>query len=141
MTKPIDGRIERRVGGSAARNAAILARLDAGATMQAIAEEFGITRQRVSQIAFRVTGQHTRGPRWTAERIAELQCLRREGLSASAIGERMGRTRSAVLSAAHRLNLPPLSNRNLPSNGRRTASHCCAGCGANAQGRAKSRGN
>ena len=44
--------------GSAARNAAILARLDAGATIQAIAEEFGITRQRVSQIAFRVMLLH-----------------------------------------------------------------------------------
>jgi predicted transcriptional regulator len=42
------------------RNAAIIQRLADGASMQTVAKEFGITRQRVSKIAFRVTGQYTR---------------------------------------------------------------------------------
>ena len=51
-----------------ARNAMIIQRLADGASMQTVAKEFGITRQRVSKIAFRVTGQYTRPP--TSRRFA-----------------------------------------------------------------------
>ncbi|SMF02692.1 hypothetical protein SAMN06265365_10623 [Tistlia consotensis] len=42
---------------------------------------------------------------WTAERIAELERLWAEGLAGSAIAERLGTTKDAVVSKAHRLDL------------------------------------
>ena len=51
-----------RIEQQQARNAAIIQRLADGASMQTVAKEFGITRQRVSKIAFRVTGRSTRPP-------------------------------------------------------------------------------
>ena len=44
---------------------------------------------------------------WTEERIAQLRSLWAQGLSASQIGLRIAKTRSAVLGKVHRLNLPP----------------------------------
>jgi GcrA cell cycle regulator len=43
---------------------------------------------------------------WNDERIAELKKLWDEGLSASAIGERLGISKNAVVGKAHRLKLP-----------------------------------
>lgn len=44
---------------------------------------------------------------WTEERIAQLRSLWEQGLSASQIGLRIAKTRSAVLGKVHRLGLPP----------------------------------
>ena len=44
---------------------------------------------------------------WTEERIAQLRSLWTQGLSASQIGLRIAKTRSAVLGKVHRLDLPP----------------------------------
>ena len=43
---------------------------------------------------------------WTEERIAQLRSLWEQGLSASQIGLRIAKTRSAVLGKVHRLALP-----------------------------------
>jgi hypothetical protein len=93
------------------RNAAIVQRLADGVSMRTVAKEFGITRQRVSQIAFRITGKHTRRQRpriaWPPERVAALQSLWGEGLRPAAIGRRWGVPGTTVASKARHLRLPP----------------------------------
>ena len=101
-----------RIEQQQARNAAIIQRLADGASMQTVAKEFGITRQRVSKIAFRVTGQYTRPPTsprfaWTPERVAALQSLWGEGLRPAAIGQRWGISGSVIAAKARHLRLPP----------------------------------
>jgi hypothetical protein len=101
-----------RIEQQQARNAAIIPRLADGASMQTVAKEFGITRQRVSKIAFRVTGQYTRPPTsrrfaWTPERVAALRSLWGDGLRPAAIGQRWGVSGSVIAAKARHLRLPP----------------------------------
>ena len=42
-------------------------------------------------------------PFWTDERVEELKCLLKEGLSCSQIGRKLGCTRNAVIGKAHRI--------------------------------------
>lgn len=43
---------------------------------------------------------------WTAQEVAQLKALWLEGLTATAIGKRIGKTKPAVCAAARRHNLP-----------------------------------
>ena len=100
----------------AARNRAILERLAAGATVRAVAAEFGITHQRVSQIRKRLTGARSSAarPPWSLDRTERLQRLQREGLTHTAIARELGVSRSAVVSKVHRLRRRSQRKRSLP---------------------------
>jgi DNA-binding CsgD family transcriptional regulator len=89
----------------AVRNSAIVERLSAGVTVRAVAAEFGITHQRVSQIRKRLTGAQSGAARrpWSFDRTEWLQALRREGLTPAAIARELGVSRGAVRSKLHRL--------------------------------------
>jgi hypothetical protein len=90
------------------RNRAIVRRLADGASMRAVAKEFGITRQRVSQISFRVTGKLTQPPLdWTQERLGVLRSLWGKGLGVSAIAGRLGVSEASISKKARHLGLPP----------------------------------
>jgi transposase-like protein len=91
----------------AVRNRAIVERLTAGVTARAVAVEFGITHQRVSQIRKRLTGAGPGAarPPWSFDRTERLQRLQREGLTHAAIARELGVSRSAVVSKVHRLRL------------------------------------
>jgi GcrA cell cycle regulator len=56
-------------------------------------------------------------PEWPPERVAVLAQLWDDGLSASAIGLRMGLSKNAVVGKSHRLQLPPRPSPIRPSNG------------------------
>ena len=91
------------------RDAAITERLRSGAPKSAVAAEFGLSRERVLQIAIRV-GLHSPRPAdasWPADRIAKLRIGWRRGLSTAAIGRRLGVSKGSVLGKARRLGLPP----------------------------------
>jgi transcriptional regulator with XRE-family HTH domain len=105
-----------RPGENHDRNRLILERLSAGVTVRVVAAEFGITRQRVSQIRQRLTGARPGAarPPWPLDRIERLQRLRREGLTAAAIARVLGVSRSAVAGKLHRLRLRSERKRSLP---------------------------
>jgi transcriptional regulator with XRE-family HTH domain len=105
-----------RPGENHDRDRIILERLNAGVTTRAVAAEFGITHQRVSQIRQRLTGARPGAARrpWSLDRIEQLQRLRREGLTAAAIARELGVSRSAVAGKLHRLRLRTERKRSLP---------------------------
>ena len=88
------------------RNQAIVARLDTGATLRAVSVEYGLSPERVRQIA-RELGYSGRraSPPWPPEADEQLSDLARAGLSASAIGKRLGVTKHAVTGRARRIGL------------------------------------
>ena len=88
------------------RNRAIVERVAAGASLRTVATEFGITRQRVSQIHIQITGVRLRSVRrdsWPAERTARLRALLDEGLRPADIAPRLGVSRNAVIGKVYRL--------------------------------------
>ena len=87
------------------RNRAIVERLTAGSTIRAVAAEFGITHQRVSQIRKQLTGAPSGAAHrpWSFDRTERLRALRREGLTSAAIARELGVSRGAVRSKLHRL--------------------------------------
>jgi DNA-binding CsgD family transcriptional regulator len=88
------------------RNRAIAERVAAGASLRTVATEFGITRQRVSQIHIHITGVRLRSVRrdsWPAERTARLRALLDEGLRPADIAPRLGVSRNAVIGKVYRL--------------------------------------
>ena len=105
-----------RPGETHNRDRIILERLSAGVTARAVAAEFGITHQRVSQIRQRLTGARPGEARrrWSIDRIERLQRLQREGLTHAAIARELGVSRSAVIGKLHRLRLRSERERSLP---------------------------
>ena len=100
----------------AGRNRAILERLAAGATVRAVAAEFGITHQRVSQIRKRLAGARSSAarPPWSLDRTERLQRLQREGLTPAAIVRELGVSKSVVVNKLHRLRRRSERKRSLP---------------------------
>ena len=87
------------------RNRAIVKRVAAGTSIKAVADEFGITKQRVSQIRISLTGERQPKPApWPAKRTAKLRVLpRSRGLRPADIALRLGVSRYAVLGKIYRL--------------------------------------
>ena len=104
-----------RSGETHDRDRIILERLSAGVTARAVAAEFGITHQRVSQIRQRLTGARPGAVRrpWSFDRTERLQHLRREGLTVAAIARELGLSRSAVAGKLNRLGLRSERKRSL----------------------------
>jgi transcriptional regulator with XRE-family HTH domain len=96
-----------RPGENHDRDRSILDRLNAGVTARAVAAEFRITHQRVSQIKQRLTGARPGAARrpWSLDRIERLQRLKREGLTLAAIAREFGVSKNAVAGKLHRLRL------------------------------------
>jgi DNA-binding CsgD family transcriptional regulator len=87
------------------RNQTIAARLAAGASLREVGGAFGISRERVRQIA--VGGAHKRRrrpPLWPATRTALLRKLWGR-MSAAEIGLKLGVSKHAVIGKARRLGL------------------------------------
>ena len=87
------------------RNVRIMARYAAGETYEAIAADFGVTRQRIEQI-IRKEGGAPRGhvgkrtcPAW--ERIDEIRSLAESGVTAREIAERVGDNYQNILRVCH----------------------------------------
>lgn len=87
------------------RNVRIMARYAAGDTYEAIAADFGVTRQRIEQI-IRKEGGAPRGhvgkrtcPAW--DRVNEIRSLAESGVSTRDIAERVGDTYGNVLRVCH----------------------------------------
>jgi transcriptional regulator with XRE-family HTH domain len=112
-----------RPGENHDRDRLILERLSAGGTVRAVAVEFGITHQRVSQIKRRLTGARLGAARrpWSLDRIEQLRRLRREGLTLAAIARELGVSRSAVAGKLHRLRLRSERKRPLPERRQQVA--------------------
>jgi DNA-binding CsgD family transcriptional regulator len=87
------------------RNRVIVERLAAGATLQTIADEFGLTRQRVSRINIDLTGERLQiqPDPWPAKRTARLRAMLDQGLRPAQIAPRLGVSRNAVYGKIHRL--------------------------------------
>ena len=86
------------------RNRAIVERVAAGTSIKAVADEFGITKQRVSQIHISLTGERQPKPApWPAKRTTRLRALLDQGLRPSDIALRLGVSRYAVLGKIYRL--------------------------------------
>lgn len=90
------------------RNEAIIACIDLGVSALEIAERFGLSRGRVSQIAVAGGRRRMFKPRgfdWNVATIRLLRLLWSEGLPTSEIGRRLGCSKDAVIGKAHRLDL------------------------------------
>ena len=93
------------------RNQEIAARLAAGASLREIGGAFGISRERVRQIAVAFGGAHKRrhrAPLWPATRTARLRKLWGR-MSAAEIGLKLGVSKHAVIGKARRLGLSSAS--------------------------------
>ena len=94
------------------RRVAIVARAISGVSIQAIADEHGISRQRVSQIVIAATGKKRGRPGtrteidWTPELVKQLRLEWDAGHSTAEIGRRLGISKNAVVGKASRLDLP-----------------------------------
>ena len=90
------------------RNAAIIERAARGVPIKAVADEFGLTHQRISQILGK-TGEK-RGSNtevdWTSDLIKRLRRDWKTGRSTAEIGRRLGVSKNAVIGKADRLGLP-----------------------------------
>jgi DNA-binding CsgD family transcriptional regulator len=96
----------RKPGRHQARDQAMVARLEAGATLRSLGVEHGITPERVRQIVRRLGYSGGRAsPRWTSDADKRLVELVRTGLSASLIAENLSVTKNAVIGRATRLGL------------------------------------
>ena len=93
------------------RNRAIVKRVAAGASIKAVADEFGITKQRVSQIHISLTGERQPKPApWPAKRTARLRVLLDRRLRPADIALRLGVSRDAVLGKIYRLRRQDAGN-------------------------------
>jgi DNA-binding CsgD family transcriptional regulator len=92
-----------------ARNRKIVARVAAGATLQEVADEYGLTKQMISYVHRRTTGRLLlpHRPKWPEDRVRTLRVLWRKGLPCAAIAQRLGVSKNAVIGKAHRLGLLP----------------------------------
>jgi GcrA cell cycle regulator len=92
----------------AERNREIAARCKAGATLDDLAVDYDISRERVRQLVHREGVRPVRGmpSPWPPARDAELRILWSQDLSATEIGLRLDVSRNAVVGRAHRLDLP-----------------------------------
>jgi len=92
----------------AARNREIVARVAAGATLQQVADAYGLTKQMIGYINKRATGRPLapHRPAWPDSRVRALRALWRKGLPSAAIAQRLGVSKSAVAAKARRLDLP-----------------------------------
>jgi hypothetical protein len=87
------------------RNLEMLARLSTGASFAAVGAAYGISGERVRQIARQLGYAGRRNPHWPPEADARLRDLAADGLSASLIAQQVGTTKDAVTSRARRLGL------------------------------------
>ena len=87
------------------RNRAIVERVATGTSIKAVADEFGITKQRVSQIHhISLTGERQPKPApWPAKRTARQRVLLDQGLRPADIAARLGVSRDAVHGKIYRL--------------------------------------
>jgi hypothetical protein len=92
----------------AARNRKIVASVAAGATLQAVANAYGLTKQAISYINRRATGRPLapHRPAWPDSRVRALRALWRKGIPSGAIALRLGVSKNAVVAKARRLELP-----------------------------------
>lgn len=100
------------------RNAAIVQRVISGMSRRVVADELGLTRQRVSQIVIRATGAADRQPLWPEERGQRLRAMWDEGLSVNEIARRLGVSRGSVVGKVRRLDLPARPSPIRPKSGR-----------------------
>ena len=100
------------------RNAAIVQRVTSGMSRRVVADELGLTRQRVSQIVIRATGAADRQPLWPEERGQRLRAMWDEGLSVNEIARRLGVSRGSVVGKVRRLDLPARPSPIRPKSGR-----------------------
>jgi GcrA cell cycle regulator len=115
-----------------ARNQTIVARLNVGATLKGVSIEYGITPERVRQIARRLGYSGGRAsPRWATDADKQLQELVRTGLSASLIADNLGVTKNAVIGRARRLGLALLAEKRRPPRFTvRVSPRDCVACGS-----------
>src|SRR5580704_4356957 len=71
-----------------------------------IAELYGVSAERIRQIAGGRASGHEHETDWTDELIGQLRALWAEGHSTAEIGRRLGVTKNAIVGKAHRLDLP-----------------------------------
>jgi len=91
----------------AERDLQVLRRSQNGETNTVLAEEFGVSRQRIRQIVkkFGVGPKETPAP-WSEALSQKAQALRTEGLSLSEIAHQLGTTRHAVCGHLRRRKAP-----------------------------------
>ena len=77
-----------------------------GSTQRQIAEQFGVTKQAVSQVLLALGIDTSRRDTWTAEEVRGLRTGWALGLGVARIGARIGRTKDQVAAKAQRLELP-----------------------------------
>lgn len=123
VRSPVAHNVRAIAGGNrdraqADRNAAIVQRVTSGMSRRVVADELGLTRQRVSQIVIRATGAADRQPLWPEERGQRLRAMWDEGLSVNEIARRLGVSRGSVVGKVRRLDLPARPSPIRPKSGR-----------------------
>lgn len=123
VRSPVAHNVRAIAGGNrdraqADRNAAIVQRVISGMSRRVVADELGLTRQRVSQIVIRATGAADRQPLWPEERGQRLRAMWDEGLSVNEIARRLGVSRGSVVGKVRRLDLPARPSPIRPKSGR-----------------------
>jgi hypothetical protein len=103
-----NGRRTNTMTNHAARNRKIVARVAAGATLQQVADAYGLTKQMIGYINKRATGRPLapHHPEWPDDRVRALRALWRNGVSTAMIALRLDTSKSAVVAKARRLDLP-----------------------------------
>lgn len=123
VRSPVAHNVRAIAGGNrdraqAGRNAAIVQRVISGMSRRVVADELGLTRQRVSQIVIRATGAADRQQLWPEERGQRLRAMWDEGLSVNEIARRLGVSRGSVVGKVRRLDLPARPSPIRPKSGR-----------------------
>ena len=123
VRSPVAHNVRAIAGGNrdraqADRNAAIVQRVTSGMSRRVVADELGLTRQRVSQIVIRATGAADRQQLWPEERGQRLRAMWDEGLSVNEIARRLGVSRGSVVGKVRRLDLPSRPSPIRPKSGR-----------------------
>jgi DNA-binding transcriptional regulator LsrR (DeoR family) len=125
VRSPVAHNVRAIAGGNrdraqADRNAAIVQRVTSGMSRRVVADELGLTRQRVSQIVIRATGadHQPRHDPWPEERGQRLRAMWDEGLSVNEIARRLGVSRGSVVGKVRRLDLPARPSPIRPKSGR-----------------------
>jgi DNA-binding NarL/FixJ family response regulator len=123
VRSPVAHNVRAIAGGNrdraqADRNAAIVQRVTSGMSRRVVADELGLTRQRVSQIVIRATGAADRQQLWPEERGQRLRAMWDEGLSVNEIARRLGVSRGSVVGKVRRLDLPARPSPIRPKSGR-----------------------
>jgi DNA-binding CsgD family transcriptional regulator len=122
---------EPAIGPQADRNAEIVKRVTSGMSRQVVADELGLTRQRVSQIVIRATGadHQPRHDPWPEERGQRLRAMWDEGLSVNEIARRLGVSRGSVVGKVRRLDLPARPSPIRPNRATMADTPQCTTCG------------